>query len=255
MKTATLIIALFLCLSIGISQDKDKLIGHWKGIQMFQDESSYDGETIYLPNTDYMVIDANTVHVYFYPYFKSDAFEMYVKEDEIRYKINGKRVESKYEFKHDTLVLTMNFINKNFIKMYEPTAMDTEVLAELDEFGFNPSSLVNEYELDTFHDDYKIGFKNYDELSFEPINNIQFINDKEVRINKGKAISFSRGYHTIRFIYENQPHQFMIAHAEGTQRLAIIPTSDCKCDSLVVPYIASSWGDRIRKSIIDFKNF
>ncbi|MCH2234880.1 MAG: hypothetical protein MK078_11575 [Crocinitomicaceae bacterium] len=255
MKKLALVFALLLVFNAVSAQEKSRLIGHWKGIQMFQDESSYDGETIYLPNSDYMVIDANTVHVYFYPYYKSDAFEMFVKDDEIRYKINGKRIESKFEFRSDTLVLTMNFINKKFIKMYEPASLDSEVLAELDEFGFNPSSLMNEYELDTFHDDYKIGFKDYDELNFDLIYNIQFLNDKEVKINKGKAVSFSRGYHTIRFIYENQPHQFMIAHAEGTQRLAIIPTSDCRCDSLVVPYIASSWGDRIRKSIIDYENY
>jgi hypothetical protein len=234
-----------------VEPNPDAILGQWTGIDMFQDESSYDGKTVYLPNNEEIAIDKNRVSVYFYPYFKSDEFAAVITPKSIVYSIGRKRVKSEYSFIGDTLVLSMNFINKNFIKMYERKEMDPAVLAELNEFGFNPSALEHEYELDTLHKDLRHGFKNFDSLGFSPVRYIQFIGDHSVRFDRNVATSFERGYQVVRYTINGSQGEFRIQGIEGTQQFEIIPTSLCQCDSIALPYLAVSWANRIRKQIAD----
>lgn len=229
----------------------EKIRGQWRGIDMFQDENSYDGKTVYLPNSEELNITANKVSVYFYPYFKSDEFDAAITAKSIVYTIGRKRVRSEYSFIGDTLVLSMNFINKTFIKMYEPVEMDQAVLAELDEYGFNPSSLTHEFELDTLHPNLRRGYKEFDALKFELLNHIQFLSDDQIKLDRGSAIAFSRGYQSVRYTLNGKNEEFMIYKVEGTQQFSIIPFSQCNCDSIHIPYIVTSWADRMRKRIYE----
>lgn len=226
-----------------------KILGQWKGIDMFQDSESYDGRTYYLPNSEEIVITENKFRVYFYPYFKSDEFDAVITPKNIQCNIGRKRVKSEYYFLGDTLVLSMNFINKNFIKMYERVEMDASVLAELNEFGFNPSSVTHEFELDTLHPELRRGFKHFDSLNFEPLKYIQFIDDQQIKLNRGDVTSFSRGYQYVRYNNNGQQEEFRIYRLEGTQQFTIIPFSHCQCDSIHIPYLTVSWADRIRKKM------
>jgi hypothetical protein len=234
-----------------VENNPDAILGHWTGIDMFQDESSYDGKTVYLPNDEEIVISKSRVCVYFYPYFKSDEFAAVITPKSIVYSIGRKRVKSEYSFIGDTLVLSMNFINKNFIKMYQRKEMDAATLAELNEFGFNPSTLEHEYELDTLHKELRRGFKDFDSLGFDPVRYIQFIGDHSVRLDRNVATSFERGYQVVRYTLNGNPGEFKIQGIEGTQQFEIIPTSLCQCDSITLPYLAVSWANRIRKQIVE----
>lgn len=229
----------------------EKIRGHWKGIEMPQDEDSYDGKTVYLPNSEQLAILENSVKVYFYPYFKSDEFEAATTAKSIVYTIGRKRVRSDYSFVGDTLVLTMHFINKVFIKMYEPMEMDETVLSELDTYGFNPSSLAHEFELDTLHANLRRGYKNFDSLNFEVLQHIQFLSDDLVKLNRTETSSFSRGYQTVKYLFKGKEEEFKVYRVEGTQQFSIIPVSQCYCDTIHLPYITVSWADRIRERVAD----
>lgn len=234
---------------IVLQSPEEKIQGHWTGIEMFQDENSYDGKTVYLPNSEEIVIQHNRVKVYFYPYFKSDDFEATITPKSIVYSINRKRVKSDYSFIGDTLVMKMHFINKTFIKMYKRTSMDEGVIGELDTYGFNPSSLTHEFEIDTLHPNLRRGYRHFDSLKFDLISHIQFLNDEQFKINRGSASSFSRGYQTIKYSLNGKEEEFRIYKVEGTQQFSIIPFSQCYCDTIHIPYIVVSWADRIRKRI------
>lgn len=236
---------------IATSNPVEKIQGHWKGLDMFQDENSYDGKTVYLPNSEELNITANRVSVYFYPYFKSDEFDAAITSKSIVYSIGRKRVKSDYSFIGDTLVLSMNFINKTFIKMYEPFQMEEAVVAELDEFGFNPSALTHEFELDTLHPNLRKGYKDFDSLNFELIKHIQFLGDDMIKLNRGTALAFSRGYQSVRYSLNGKNEEFRIYKVEGTQQFSMIPFSQCNCDSIHIPYIVVSWADRVRKRIYE----
>ena len=235
--------------SIPVDDNMERIVGHWKGIEKFQDENSYDGRTFYLPNREELIIDKNKVKIYFYPYFKSDEFETALSSKSIVYSIGRKRVRSEYSFKGDTLVLTMNFINKNFIKMYVRSSFDEETIRELDAYGFNPSSMSHEFELDTLHSELRKGFVSYADLSFKPFERLQFISDELLRINREDPISFERGYQSIRYLYNGVEGEFRIYMVQGTQQLSIIPFSFCNCDNIILPYIVVSWAARVRKKV------
>lgn len=229
----------------------DGIFGQWKGIDVYQDRNSYDGHTIYLPNNEEIIIEKSMVRVYFYPYFKSDEFAASATAKSIVYTIGKKKVKSDYYFHGDTLVLSMNFINKTFIKMYERTAMNADVVAELDQFGFNPSELTEEFELDTLHKEFRKGFSSFDSLSFEPFRYIQFVGDQFIRLGKAEAIAFERGYQYVKYKLNGVEGYFKVHSMEGTQQFAIIPGSLCQCDSIILPYVAVGWANRIRQKLKD----
>jgi len=229
----------------------DAIIGHWKGIDMFQDENSYDGKTFYLPNSEEIIIDKNKVRVYFYPYFKSDEFEAMATPKSIIYTIGRKKVKSEYVIHGDTLTLSMHFIGKTFIKIYQRVELEQSVIAELDQFGFNPSSVTLEFELDTLHKNLWRGFSNLDSLKFKPIRYIQFMSDNSIRLDRQAVIPFERGYQKIIYTDKDVMHEFEIYKIHGSQEISIFLKTLCQCDTIIFPYIAVSWADRIRKQIID----
>lgn len=230
------------------------------GIDMHQDSDSYDGENFFLPNEEFIIIEKEKIRIYFYPYSKSDEFTVNIDEKQISYEIGRKRIETNYHFtnpKCDTLVFTMHFINKSFVKMYsrvtsinERMEVDFATIKELDKYGFNPSSIHHLFEIDTFHQELYQGFSHIDSLGFRPFHFIQFLNDTEISVNGDASITFSRGYKTIKFL-RNGIVVFKIYHSEGTQSFSIIPVSDCDCDNIIIPYLAVDWADRIRA---DMKN-
>lgn len=254
-----LVVLLFPLMAISQNYSQLNLEGSWLGIDMYQDEETYDGKNYFLPNNEFLIIEDSRLKVYFYPFAKSDEFPIEVTEKEIIHKVGSKKIETNYSFlgkSLDTLVFTMHFINKTFVKMYtkvtsmnERMEVDFATIQELDEFGFNPSSINHLFELDTLHKERKFGFNNYDSLAFEPYRFIQFINDRQLSINRGEAISFKRGYRTIEFDYLGKHHAFTISRVEGTQSFALTPNSLCNCDSIAIPYMTVDWADRIRKDM------
>jgi hypothetical protein len=236
---------------IPTDNNTDAIIGHWKGIDMYQDENSYDGKTFYLPNSEEIVIDKNKVRVYFYPYFKSDEFEAMATPKSILYTIGKKKVKSEYVIHGDTLTLSMHFIGKTFIKMYHRVELEQSIIDELDEFGFNPSSVVLEFELDTLHKNLWRGFNHLDSLTFKPVRYIQFMSDNSIRLDRQAAIPFERSYKKIWYADKEVKYEFEIYKIHGSQEISILPKTHCQCDTITFPYIAVSWADRIRKQIIE----
>jgi len=239
--------------------NKSMLPGNWMGIDMYQDDNTYDGENIFLPNKEFMVIGSDDIKIYFYPYSKSDEFEISINEEEIIYQVGKKKLTTSYSFTNkncDTLLFTMNFINKSFRKMYsrvtsinERMDVDFATLNELDEFGFNPSAVTHKFELDTFHTDFYSGFKSLDSLNFLPYQFLEFISDKELKLNDEATINIDREYKMIKFRWNGEEEIFLIDHCEGTQSFKIIPVSLCNCDDIVIPYLTVEWADRIRKDM------
>lgn len=228
-----------------------QLIGHWQGIDMYQDENTYDGKVFYLPNKESLVITPEKFKIYFYPYYKSDEFNYVSNPKSIVYSLDKKKVKSDYHFKGDTLVLSMHFINKTFIKMYKSVDMKTDIIDDLDAFGFHPNSLKSEYEIDTLHPELPRGYSNINQLNFALIKYVQFINNQEVKIDRNQILTVNRGYQTIKIDIANQTHEFRILNVNGTQQFSLMPISQCGCDSISIPYITVSWADRIRKKIIE----
>lgn len=263
MRTAQLFSLFFILLSnftfAQTSENQKNLPGNWMGIELYQDQETYDGKNYFLPNEEFLVISPEKIRIYFYPYSKSDEFDVKMDEKKITYMLGNKKLETNYSFnneRHDTLVFTMHFINKTFVKMYsrvtsinERMEVDFATLKELDDYGFNPSSITHLFELDTFHTDLYGGFENIDSLGFEPYKFIQFINDNTMSLNRKDAIDITRGYKAIRYNLDGVQHEFRIQHSEGTQSFSIIPVSLCDCDSLIIPYLTVDWADRIRKDM------
>jgi hypothetical protein len=229
------------------------------GIDMYQDEESYDGKNFFLPNEEFIIIDKEKIKIYFYPYSKSDEFKVQISEGNIKYKIGKKSIDTEFGFtneKADTLVFTMRFINKTFVKMYsrvtsinERMDVDFATINELDKYGFNPSAIYHLFELDTFHTDLYRGFKYLDSLGFSPYKYIQYLNDNEISINRESSVGLSRGYKVMVFKQGGAEEKFKIFHSEGTQSFSIIPISLCQCDSIVIPYLTVDWADRIRRDM------
>jgi len=241
-----------LCLFGNLSNTHcQQLIGNWQGIDMYQDENTYDGKVFYLPNKESLVITAEKFKIYFYPYYKSDEFDFVANAKSIVYNIDRKKVKSDYHFQGDTLVLSMHFINKTFIKMYKPIEMKPEVIDDLDAFGFHPNALKNEYEIDTLHPELQRGYNNINQLNFTLLKYMQFINNEEIKIDRKHLIKLSRGYHTFQINLANKTEEFKILNINGTQQFMLMPISQCNCDSISIPYITVSWADRIRKKIIE----
>ena len=247
------------CLCFSQFDPKTYIQGNWIGIDMYQDADSYDGKTFFLPNEEFIIIDKEKIKIYFYPYSKSDEFDVTIDNNTIYYKVGNKSIETEYNFTNksaDTLVFKMHFINKTFVKLYhrvtstnEQMEVDFATIKDLDKYGFNPSALYHLFELDTFHTDQFKGFTHYDSLNFEPIQYFQFLNDNEISINRGASVKMSRGYKKLMFESEGELFTFKILHAEGTQNIAIVPFSQCDCDSIVIPYITVDWANRIRKDM------
>ncbi|MEX1001364.1 MAG: hypothetical protein WDZ35_04550 [Crocinitomicaceae bacterium] len=237
----------------------DRIHGNWQGIDMYQDENSYDGKTFFLPNKEFMIIEGQRIKIYFYPYSKSDEFEILVSPEEIIYKLEHKKVQTAYHFTNpncDTLVFTMHFINKSFVKMYsrvtstnERMEVDFATVNELDIYGFNPSAIEHLFEIDTFHTELFRGFTKLSSLNFAPYDFLKFVNDEKIAVNQKSPVTFDRGYKVIRFKLNGEEEEFKVAHSEGTQSFSIIPTSRCDCDSIIIPYITVDWADRIRKDM------
>ena len=257
MRITLFLITLFVG-SHAFSQYKpiDMINGNWMGIDMYQDEGSYDGKNFFLPNEEFIIIEKEKIRIYFYPYSKSDEYTVTIDEKQISYEIGRKRIETNYHFTNpncDTLVFTMHFINKSFVKLYsrvtsmnERMEVDFATIKELDQYGFNPSSIHHLFEIDTFHHDLYHGFSHIDSLEFKPFQFIQFLNDKEISINREASVPIERGYKTIRFKINGLAEKFEIVHSEGTQSFSIIPVSHCFCDDINIPYITVDWADRIR---------
>ncbi|UKN02381.1 hypothetical protein K6119_02450 [Paracrocinitomix mangrovi] len=256
----TIIVVLAVCLfSLSAIAQQDRLEGNWLGIDMYQDANTYDGKNYFLPNEEFIVIEDNKIKIYFYPYSKSDEFEINVKGNTIHHEVGRKRLETDYSFTNencDTLVFTMHFINKTFVKMYHRITstnkrfeVDFATLKELDQYGFNPSSITHLFEVDTFHNELYFGFNNYSQLGFIPYEHLQFINDQTLSINRTEVVDIERGYKTIRFEIGGVPQEFRVEHSEGTQSFTITPLTLCQCDSIRIPYITVDWADRIRKDM------
>ncbi|MFT4601763.1 MAG: hypothetical protein ACI857_001946 [Arenicella sp.] len=237
------------------------LPGNWMGIEMYQDDNSYDGENIFLPNEEFMVISSKDVKIYFYPYSKSDEFDISITEEELVYTVGKRKLKTSYSFTNkncDTLVFTMNFINKSFKKMFsrvtsinERMEVDFATINELDTYGFNPSSITSKFELDTFHTEFFTGFKDLDSLKFKPYKFLEFLSDKEMTLDKEATIAIDREYKMIKFKWDGREELFLIDHCEGTQSFKIVPVSLCSCENIVLPYISVEWADRIRQDMKD----
>ena len=102
----------FANISIAGKSDNSNLYGQWKGIKMFQDENTYDGSTFFLPNEGEMILDENSLKMYYYPYFKSAEYEITYSNESIHYKINDKEIRCDYKLSGDTLTFKMFYINK-----------------------------------------------------------------------------------------------------------------------------------------------
>ncbi|MBI3135246.1 MAG: hypothetical protein HYZ14_11285 [Bacteroidetes bacterium] len=235
----------------GTQSPAEKITGQWKGIEMYQDAASYDGRTFYLPNSEELIIDKTKFKVYFYPYFKSEEFDAVITAKSIVCNIGKKKVKSDYSFIGDTLVISMNFINKNFIKMYERVTFDDAVIAELDGYGFNPSSLTNEFELDTLHPELKRGFTYFDSLGFDPIYHLRFIDDYHILVNRTEKLEVERLYQAFKYTRNGREETYRILKVQGTQQFSLIPFSYCQCDTIQIPYLVVSWADRIRQRIAE----
>jgi len=229
--------------------NQESILGGWKGIEMYQDLHSEDGKTFYLPNSEEIIVEKNKVRVYFYPYFKSDEFDAVITPKSIVYLVGKKKVKSEYTIQGDTLILSVNIINKLFVKMYKKANLEKDVIEELDQYGFNPSAVVLEFELDTLHKNLRTGFSDYSELSFAPLHHIQFLSDNSIRLNREEAIPFERAYQKIWYTHKEIMHEFEIYRIHGSQEISIIPKTLCQCDTIILPYMVVSWADRIRKQI------
>jgi hypothetical protein len=235
------------------------LPGNWMGIDLYQDQETYDGKNYFLPNEEFIVISPEKIKIYFYPFSKSDEFDVLIDEKQIKYQFGKRKIETNYSFtnsQYDTLVFTMHFINKTFVKMYSRVTsinsnkeIDYATIKELDQFGFNPSAITHLFELDTFHRELYIGFSDYSELNFQPYQFLQFINDNSMSINRKDVVNLKRDYKIISFEWEGRQEVIQIQHSEGTQSFSIIPTSLCQCDTIVIPYLTVDWADRIRKDM------
>lgn len=233
--------------------------GNWMGIDMYQDAETYDGSNFFLPNEEFIIIDRAKIRIYLYPYSKSDEFEVKIDPREIHYKVGKNILNTEYSFTNeraDTLVFTMHFINKTFVKMYsrvtsvnEKMEVDFATINELDNFGFNPSAMHHLFEIDTFHREMYKGFAYLNSLDFEPIQYLQFLNDNEISVNRQSSVNMERGYKLLTFKFDGVDHTIRIAQAAGTQSFSIVPVSFCQCDSIVIPYITVDWADRIRKDM------
>lgn len=233
--------------------------GNWLGIDMYQDADSYDGQTFFLPNEEFIMIDKEQIRIYFYPYSKSDEFDVTIDQNMIHYAVGGKTINTEYGFlneRADTLVFEMHFINKTFVKLYsrvtsinERMEVDFATINELDKYGFNPSAIHHLFEIDTFHKELYKGFPHLDSLKFIPFQYLQFLNDNEISIDRSSSVSMERSYKLLKFNLAGVEHRVGIFHSEGTQSFSIIPHSQCMCDSIIIPYLTVDWADRIRRDM------
>jgi hypothetical protein len=222
---------------------------------MFQDENSYDGSTFFLPNEGEMILDENSIHMYYYPYFKSAEFKVTYTDKSIFYNINEKEIRCDYDFKGDTLTFKMFYINKVFVKLFTKTQLDNEVISDLDQFGFRTQKLVHEFELDTLQTEQRKGFSSYDSLGFTPFKYLEFKEDNTLLINRKDIVVYSRSFKKINFSYNGVKNQLEVSHMSGTQDVFFKPITQCGCDTITIPYMSVRWADRVRQAIIDEENF
>ncbi len=222
---------------------------------MFQDSDSYDGQTFYLPNKGEMLISDDKIKTYFYPYSKTSENKTKIKGNTIYFNIRGNSTPTEFHFQNDTLILSMYFIDKIFIKMFERIPMDENIIEDLDAYGFRPASLKHRFELDTFRNNMKMGFPSYDSLKFQPFKHIQFVGNNKIRINDSDPVSMKRSYNGLNFKYRGDKYYFRIVQAQGTQTVTMVPLSQCECDSIIIPYMTVDWANRIRQAIVDYKDF
>ena len=227
---------------------------------MNQNDPDNYNKKFYLPNKELMRIQSDSIHIYLYPYSKSDHYKVKVDPTRIIHHVGNKTLETRYSFNgNDTLLFEMNFNNKIFLKVYSRMTdssakkADPVILAQLDRYGFYGGALQREFEFDTLHRDLYNGFKNVDSLGFIPYQFLEFTSSDLLRVNRGEAYRLGRGYRTISFTHEGNEHEVKIFKSEGTQRLFVVPTSLCHCDSIVLPYILVTLADRIRKDMIENK--
>jgi hypothetical protein len=202
-----------------------------------------------------MILDESAIRIYYYPYFKSAEYQIEYADNSLIYQIGEKRIKSDYYFNSDTLVFRMLYINKVFVKMYTRTEMNEHVISDLDKFGYRTNKLVHEFELDTFHQDQRKGFVSYDSLNFKPYHFVEFKGDNTLILNRKDNVTYTKGYKTLSFSYKGVINTLGLEHVNGTQDVYLKPLTQCGCDSIIVPYIAVTWGDRIRQAIIDEENF
>jgi hypothetical protein len=253
-----LALSLFVLIAItttAFSANHTKLFGSWKGIKMFQDEESYDGRTFFLPNEGEITLDENSIHAYYYPYFKSSEYKVTYTDQSIFYSINDKQIRCDYSFSHDTLMFKMYYINKVFIKLFTRVDLNELILADLNKYGFRTYNLTYEFELDTLNLLQREGFTNYDSLGFVPFHHLSFKGDNTLIIDKQYNVSFDREFKKIKFSYNGVPHEIKISHLERTQDIFLTPSTQCQCDSIVLPYMSVEWANRMRQAIIDEENY
>ncbi|NOQ72932.1 MAG: hypothetical protein GQ574_13065 [Crocinitomix sp.] len=232
-----------------------KLFGQWKGVKMFQDENSYDGSTFFLPNEGEMILNEKSIHIYYYPYFKSAEFAVKYTDESILYTINDKEIKCNYSFKGDTLTFRMEYINKIFVKLFTKVELDERVIFDLDQFGFRTQKLEHEFELDTLHQEQRKGFSSYDSLGFTPFQFMEFKDDNTLIIDRKDQVNFSRSYKKINFSYKGLRNELEVVHVSGTQDIYLKPITQCTCDTITIPYMSVNWANRIRQAIIDEENF
>lgn len=233
----------------------ESLYGQWKGIKMFQDGNSYDGKTYFLPNEGEMILDKESIRLYYYPYFKSAEFEVSYTNSTIIYKIDDKEIVCNYQFNGDTLAFEMAYINKVFVKLFTRVQLEPVILADLDKYGYRLDKLAFEFELDTFHKEAYKGFKSIDSLGFKPPKFIKFEDEDFFVINRKGKYAYSRSFKRLNYTLNGKATVFEIAHIGGTQAIHLKPITACECDSITIPYMTVEWANRIRKAIQDEEDF
>ena len=74
-----------------LTDSEKNLPGNWMGIELYQDQESYDGKNYFLPNEEFLVISPEKIRIYFYPYSKSDEFKVKIDQKKITYILDNKK--------------------------------------------------------------------------------------------------------------------------------------------------------------------
>ncbi len=242
----------------GFAQTKsnERILGQWKGVKMFQDDNTLNKKAYFLPNDGQMIITPDFVHLYYYPYFKTDKYPVRFEKSAIIYDINDKEIRCDYSFRGDTLIFEMTYIQKTFVKYFVPIELDENLVNDLDKYGFDTEKLTFEFELDTLNKIEEKGFIRHDSLTFEPYRHLEFTGKNTLKINRKQEVPYQRHYKNIVFSLNGKTDTLGIQLLSGTQSIFIVPSNKLPMrDSIVLPYMTVIWADRGAQAIIDEENF